>query len=122
MHLRLRYCVSRKSNDIKRAAFTVDEVVDLTINLITEETTLKVYFEFWDFQRCRFYDGTFGKNCQNCDKNIIFYGYIHLKTIPGASDELMKEAGLYADRLSINLEIPTESGLKLLAPKNLTNK
>ena len=46
-----------------------------------------------------------------------FNGYIHLKTIPGASDELIREAGLYADRLSINLEIPTESGLKLLAPE-----
>ena len=45
-----------------------------------------------------------------------FNGYIHLKSIPGASDELMREAGLYADRLSMNLEIPTESGLKLLAP------
>ena len=46
-----------------------------------------------------------------------FNGYIHLKTIPGASDELIREAGLYADRLSINLEIPTKEGLKLLAPE-----
>lgn len=46
-----------------------------------------------------------------------FNGYIHLKSIPGASDELMQEAALYADRLSVNLEIPTESGLKLLAPE-----
>lgn len=45
-----------------------------------------------------------------------FNGYIHLKTIPGASEELLNEAGLYADRLSVNLELPTESGLKLLAP------
>ena len=45
-----------------------------------------------------------------------FNGYIHLKTIPGASDDLIKEAGLYADRLSVNIEIPTEAGLKLLAP------
>jgi len=45
-----------------------------------------------------------------------FNGYIHLKTIPGASDELMREAGLYADRLSVNLEMPTEAGLQLLAP------
>lgn len=46
-----------------------------------------------------------------------FNGYIHLKSIPGASDELMREAGLYADRLSVNIEIPTEKGLKLLAPE-----
>ena len=46
-----------------------------------------------------------------------YNGYIHLKTIPGASDELIKEAGLYVDRMSINLEMPTERGLKLLAPE-----
>ena len=46
-----------------------------------------------------------------------FNGYIHLKTIPGASEELIREAGLYADRMSINLEMPTETGLKLLAPE-----
>ena len=46
-----------------------------------------------------------------------FNGYIHLKTIPGASAELMQEAGLYADRLSVNMEIPTKSGLALLAPE-----
>jgi len=46
-----------------------------------------------------------------------FNGYIHLKTIPGASDDLMREAGMYADRLSVNLEMPTEEGLKLLAPE-----
>src|SRR6188768_445824 len=45
-----------------------------------------------------------------------FNGYIHLKSIPGASEELMHEAGLYADRLSMNIEIPTEAGLKLVAP------
>ena len=45
-----------------------------------------------------------------------FNGYIHLKSIPGASDEIMREAGMYADRLSVNLEMPTEAGLKLLAP------
>ena len=69
------------------------------------------------FKDARFYNGTFGKNCQKLRQEHNFHGYIHLKTIPGASDELMKEAGLYADRLSINLEIPTESGLKLLAPE-----
>ena len=57
---------------------------------------------------------------KNYDKNIIFTDIFIFKTIPGTSDELMKEAGLYADRLSINLEIPTESGLKLLAPRKIS--
>ena len=51
-----------------------------------------------------------------------FNGYIHLKTIPGASPELIHEAGLYADRMSINLEMPTEIGLKLLRQKNHIRK
>ena len=51
-----------------------------------------------------------------------FNGYIHLKAIPGASDELLKEAGLYADRLSVNVEMPTEQSLKLLAPDKNTER
>jgi putative DNA modification/repair radical SAM protein len=110
------YCVSRKSNDIKRAAFTVQEVVDLTIN----------------FYRRNYIEGLFlssgiFSNADNTMERLIlvakklrtehqFNGYIHLKTIPGASDELTKEAGLWADRLSINVEMPTEKSLALLAP------
>ncbi|HET6226829.1 MAG TPA: putative DNA modification/repair radical SAM protein [Bacteroidia bacterium] len=111
------YCVSRKSNDIKRAAFTVQEVVDLTIN----------------FYRRNYIEGLFlssgiFKNADTTMERLVliakklrteekYNGYIHLKTIPGASDELMKEAGMYADRLSVNIELPTENGLKLLAPE-----
>ena len=111
------YCVSRRSNDIKRAAFTVEEIVDLTIN----------------FYRRNYIEGLFLSSGVFKDPNTTmerlvcvakklrleerFNGYIHLKTIPGASDELIREAGLYADRLSINLEIPTKEGLKLLAPE-----
>lgn len=111
------YCVSRKSNDIKRAAFTVDEVVDLTINFYRRNYIEGLFLSSGIFKDA---DTTMERLVRVAKKlrtEHKFNGYIHLKSIPGASDELMKEAGLYADRLSINLEIPTTAGLKLLAPE-----
>lgn len=111
------YCVSRKSNDIKRAAFTVDEVVDLTINFYRRNYIEGLFLSSGIFKDADFTMERLVRIAKKLRQEHNFHGYIHLKTIPGASDELMKEAGLYADRLSINLEIPTESGLKLLAPE-----
>ena len=111
------YCVSRKSNDIKRAAFTVDEVVDLTINFYRRNYIEGLFLSSGIFKDADFTMERLVRIAKKLREEHNFHGYIHLKTIPGASDELMKEAGLYADRLSINLEIPTESGLKLLAPE-----
>lgn len=110
------YCVSRKSNDIKRAAFTVEEVVDLTINFYRRNYIEGLFLSSGIFKDA---DTTMERLVRVAKKlrtEHRFTGYIHLKSIPGASEELMKEAGLYADRLSINIEIPTEQGLKLLAP------
>lgn len=110
------YCVSRKSNDIKRAAFTVEEVVDLTINFYRRNYIEGLFLSSGIFKDA---DTTMERLVRVAKKlrtEHRFNGYIHLKSIPGASDELMKEAGLYADRLSINIEIPTEKGLKFLAP------
>lgn len=110
------YCVSRKSNDIKRAGFTVQEVVDLTINFYRRNYIEGLFLSSGIFKDA---DHTMERLVRVAKKLRIehnFNGYIHLKSIPGASDELMREAGLYADRLSINLEMPTEAGLKLLAP------
>lgn len=110
------YCVTRKSNDIKRAAFTVQEVVDLTINFYRRNYIEGLFLSSGIFKDA---DYTMERLVQVAKKLRLecnFNGYIHLKSIPGASDEIMKEAGLYADRLSINLELPTEAGLKLLAP------
>ncbi|MGZ5210934.1 MAG: putative DNA modification/repair radical SAM protein [Kaistella sp.] len=110
------YCVSRKTNDVKRAAFTVEEVVDLTINFYRRNYIEGLFLSSGIFKDS---DTTMERLVRVAKKLRLehnFNGYIHLKSIPGASDELMKEAGLYADRLSINMEIPTEKGLKLLAP------
>lgn len=110
------YCVSRKSNNVKRAAFTVQEVVDLTIGFYRRNYIEGLFLS----------SGIFSNSDYTMERLILiakklrteenFNGYIHLKTIPGCSNELVKEAGLWADRLSINVEMPTEQSLKLLAP------
>ena len=110
------YCVTRKSNDIQRAAFTVDEVVDLTINFYRRNYIEGLFLSSGIFKNADYTMERLVRVAKKLRLEHNFNGYIHLKSIPGASDEIMREAGLYADRLSMNLEIPTESGLKLLAP------
>src|ERR1700712_4954897 len=110
------YCVSRKTNDIKRAAFTVQEVVDLTINFYRRNYIEGLFLSSGIFKDADHTMERLVRIAKKLRTEHKFNGYIHLKTIPGASDELMKEAGLYADRLSVNVEMPTEQSLKLLAP------
>jgi putative DNA modification/repair radical SAM protein len=110
------YCINRKSNDTKRAAFTVQEVVDLTINFYRRNYIEGLFLSSGIFKDA---DYTMERLVLIAKKLRIehrFNGYIHLKTIPGASEELIKEAGLYADRLSVNVEMPTKESLALLAP------
>ena len=92
------YCISRKSNDIKRAAFTVDEVVDLTINFYRRNYIEGLFLSSGIFKDADFTMERLVRIAKKLRQEHNFNGYIHLKTIPGASDELMKEAGLYADR------------------------
>ena len=112
-----KYCVNRISSDVERARFTVKEVVDLTL----------------DFYRRNYIEGLFLSSGIIRDSDYTmeqlvavakclreehqYRGYIHLKTIPGASDALLAEAGLYADRLSVNIELPTAEDLQSLAPE-----
>ncbi|MFA4867257.1 MAG: putative DNA modification/repair radical SAM protein [Pedobacter sp.] len=111
------FCVSRKSNDIERAAFTVEEVVSLTINFYRRNFIEGLFLSSGIFKNADFTMERLLKVVKKLRLEERFNGYIHLKTIPGASEDLLREAGLYADRMSINLEMPTESGLKLLAPE-----
>ncbi|WP_299255882.1 putative DNA modification/repair radical SAM protein [uncultured Aquimarina sp.] len=110
------YCVTRKSNDIKRAAFKIQEVVDLTINFYRRNYIEGLFLSSGIFKNSDYTMERLVAVAKKLRLEENFNGYIHLKSIPGASDELMREAGLYADRLSVNIEIPTISGLKLLAP------
>lgn len=110
------FCVSRKSNDVKRAAFTVDEVVSLTMNFYRRNYIEGLFLSSGIFKNADYTMERLVRIVKKLRTEERFHGYIHLKTIPGASNELLTEAGLYADRMSINLEMPTEAGLKLLAP------
>lgn len=111
------YCVNRSSNDFPRAELTPDEMVEIFINFYKRN-----YVEglFLSSAVTVSPDHTMERMVQIVKKlrrEHHFNGYIHLKAIPGADEKLLKEAGFYADRMSINLELPTSSSLKLLAPQ-----
>ena len=110
------YCISRKSNETERAAFTVDEVVDLTINFYRRNYIEGLFLSSGIFKSPDFTIERLVRIVKKLRLEHRFNGYIHLKAIPGASDDLIREAGLYADRLSVNLELPTKQGLATLAP------
>jgi len=109
--------VNRSSNDIRRAEFTPEELVSLTIN----------------FYRRNYIEGLFLSSAvkhspdytmerllavvKTLRKEHLYNGYIHLKVIPGADHKLIQEAGLYVDRMSLNMELPTKKSLQLLAPQ-----
>lgn len=111
------YCVSRRSNDIKRAAFTVQEVVDLTINFYRRNYIEGLFLSSGIFKNADYTMERLVRIAKRLRLEENFNGYIHLKAIPGASEELLHEAGLYADRLSVNIEIPSERSLQKVAPE-----
>lgn len=111
------YCVSRKSNDKKRAAFTVEEVVDLTMSFYRRNYIEGLFLSSGIFKSADYTMERLVRIAQKLRIDHKFNGYIHLKAIPGASDELLHQAGLYADRLSVNIEIPSEVSLKKVAPE-----
>lgn len=111
------YCVSRRSNDIKRAAFTVQEVVDLTIHFYRRNYIEGLFLSSGIFKDADYTMERLVRVAKKLRTEHNFNGYIHLKTIPGCSDDLMRDAATYADRVSVNLEMPTEISLKRLAPE-----
>ena len=111
------YCINRSSSNVRRARFTVAEVVRLTMDFYRRN-----YIEglFLSSGVIRSPDETMGELVEVARRLRLdekFGGYIHLKTIPECSQELVEKAGLYADRLSINVELPTDEGMKKLAPE-----
>ncbi len=111
------YCVNRRSNDIERASFTPDEVADLTINFYRRNYIEGLFLSSGIVKNPDYTMELLIKTAKKLRTELFFNGYIHLKAIPGASPELIQEAGLYADRLSVNIELPSEAGLKLLTQK-----
>ena len=111
------YCINRRSSNVRRARFTVDEVVRLTLNFYKRNYIEGLFLS----------SGIIGSSDYTMEQLVLvaktlrldhdFRGYIHLKTIPDADPALIEQAGLYSDRLSINVELPTEPGLIRLAPE-----
>lgn len=111
-----KYCLNRCSNDIPRATFTLEEVCTLTVEFYRRNYIEGLFLSSGIVQSA---DYTMEQICLTLKmlrEEYHFNGYIHCKSIPGASPEWVEEAGWYADRMSVNLELPTAEGLRQLAP------
>lgn len=115
------YCINRRSNDIPRSTFTINELVDLTINFYRRNYIEGLFLSSGIFRSPDYTMEVLIRVIKKLRLENHFNGYIHLKVIPGASRELVREAGLFSDRLSVNIELPSEQGLKLLAPQKKRN-
>ena len=111
------YCVNRVSSNVQRARFTVDEVVNLTLDFYRRNCIEGLFLSSGIIQSPDYTMEQVVEVARTLREDHDFRGYIHLKTIPDASPELLAKAGLYADRLSINIELPTQEGLAALAPE-----
>lgn len=111
------YCINRRSNDLPRATLSVSELVDLTMEFYRRNYIEGLFLSSGVVRSPDYTMERLVRVAKDLRTVHRFNGYIHLKSIPGASRELVNEAGLYADRLSVNVEIPKEENLKLLAPE-----
>ena len=111
------YCINRRSNDLPRATFSVTELVNLTIEFYRRNYIEGLFLSSGVVRNPDYTMERLVKVVRDLRQVYRFNGYIHLKSIPGASQELVNEAGLYADRMSVNIEIPNEQSLQLLAPE-----
>jgi putative DNA modification/repair radical SAM protein len=110
------YCINRKSSNVARARFTPQEVVDLTLNFYRRNYIEGLFLSSGIVKSANHTMEQLVEVARILRKEHDFRGYIHLKTIPEADAEIIHAAGLYADRVSINVELPTTSGLTRLAP------
>ena len=111
-----KYCVNRRSNDTRRAAFTPEELADLTINFYRRNYIEGLFLSSGVLQNPDYTTERMIRTLRILRETYRFNGYIHTKAIPGTSPELVEQLGLLADRLSVNIELPSEAGLKTLAP------
>jgi putative DNA modification/repair radical SAM protein len=111
------YCVNRRSSDVQRARFTTQEVVSLTLSFYRRNYIEGLFLSSGIIQSADYTMEQLIEVARSLREDHEFRGYIHLKTIPEASAELIQSAGAYADRLSVNIELPTRDALKSLAPE-----
>ena len=110
------YCINRKSSNVRRARFTPQEVADLTLNFYRRNYIEGLFLSSGIIKSSTHTMEQLVECARILREEHDFRGYIHLKTIPEAEPEIIHQAGLYADRVSINVELPTTSGLIRLAP------
>ena len=111
------YCINRKSSNVRRARFTAAEVVQLTLSFYKRNYIEGLFLSSGIIGSSDYTMEQMVEVARSLREDHHFRGYIHLKTIPDADPALVHQAGLHADRLSINVELPTASGLKRLAPE-----
>ena len=111
-----KYCVNRRSNDTRRAAFTPEELAELTIGFYRRNYIEGLFLSSGVVRSPDYTMELMIRALRILREQYRFNGYIHAKTIPGAAPELVDQLGLLADRLSVNIELPSEAGLKTLAP------
>ena len=111
------YCINRKSSNVRRARFTAEEVVRLTLEFYKRNYIEGLFLSSGIIRSSNYTMEQIVEVARSLREDHDFRGYIHLKTIPDADPELVHKAGLFADRVSINVELPTDSGLNALAPE-----
>ncbi|MBS7700567.1 MULTISPECIES: putative DNA modification/repair radical SAM protein [unclassified Chelatococcus] len=110
------YCINRSSSNVRRARFTVDEIVDLTLDFYRRNYIEGLFLSSGIINTPDYTMEQIVRVAKALREDHDFRGYIHLKTIPDAAADLVTQAGRYADRVSINVELPTTGGLRRLAP------
>ena len=110
------FCINRSSSNVRRARFTVEEVVDLTVSFYKRNYIEGLFLSSGIIRSPDYTMAELVRVAQTLREVHCFRGYIHLKLIPSANADLVAQAGLYADRVSINVELPTVAGLTRLAP------
>lgn len=111
------YCINRKSSNVRRARFAPEEVVKLTLDFYRRNYIEGLFLSSGIIRSPDYTMGEIVRVAESLREDHGFRGYIHLKTIPDADPELVHRAGLFADRISINVELPTAAGLTRLAPE-----
>ncbi len=111
------YCVNRSSNPVQRVSFTVEELVELTIRFYRRNYIEGLFLSSAVMQSPDYTMERMVAIVRRLREEEKFFGYIHMKVIPGSSSELVRQAGLYVDRLSVNIELPSGDSLNRLAPQ-----
>ncbi len=111
-----KYCVNRRSNDVRRTAFTPEELAELTIGFYRRNYIEGLFLSSGVLRSPDYTTELMIRTLRLLRETYRFNGYIHAKAIPGTAPELVEQLGLLADRLSVNIELPSEQGLRTLAP------